>query len=641
MSLTTAAELLAALRKHALLQENQLDDLARQLDGKQLDARTLAQKLIQAGSLTPYQVNQLLQGKGQDLVLGSYIVLERLGEGGMGQVFTARHRGLGQVVALKLIHKDRLGNPQAVKRFHREIQVAGKLNHPNIVRAYDADQTGPTHFFTMECVEGTDLNKLVKEKGRLPVERACEYIRQAALGLQHAHERGLVHRDIKPHNLLLAKDGTIKILDMGLARMQTDDDTSTLTKEGSVVGTLDYVSPEQAMNSHTVDIRADLYSLGCTFYCLLTGQVPFPGGSAMEKLSNHAFHTPTPVEQLRPDIPPGVAAIVRKLMAKKPDERFQTPGELAAALVKGPAASAGARKEPKRHRLVLLAGAVAVAGIGLLLALFWRSRAETSTSPTEAKRVIVNSIGMELAYIPPGKFMMGSTAEEIERLKKEPHSNEPGVSVQAEGPQHEVRITKGFHLGVYEVKQSEYQKVMGRNPSAFKGPDYPVEMVNWDEAVEFCKKLSELPDEKKARRVYRLPTEAEWEYTCRAGTATVFHSGNSLSAKQANFNGNSPFGSAEKGQNLGKTTKVGSYPPNAWSLYDMHGNVSEWTLDGPRNFTPNTVDDPRGPETAGGSRMMRGGSWLHDAWNCRSAQRQEFRSAHRYNNLGFRVVFER
>lgn len=651
MSIATAAELVTALRKHSLLNSKQLDDVAQQIDGKQLDARTLAQKLLQAGSLTPYQVNQLLQGKGQELVLGSYLVLERLGEGGMGQVFKARHQGLGRVVALKLIHKERLGNPQAVKRFHREILIAAKLNHPNIVLAYDAEQIGNTHFLTMEFVEGKDLNMLVKEKGRLSVEQVCDYIRQAALGLQHAHERGLVHRDIKPHNLLLSNSGVVKILDMGLARMQADDESSTLTTEGSVLGTLDYVSPEQAMNSHRVDIRADLYSLGCTFYFLLTGQVPFPGGTAMEKLSNHAFHIPTPVEQLRPDIPPGVAAVIRKLLAKKPEDRFQSPAELAAVLTRRPGSANAAQitlspagTTAKRHLLKLVAGGiVGMAGIGLLLALLWGSRSDTSKSAkfTDAESFVVNSIGMKLAHIQPGKFLMGSTPEEIERFKKEPHSNEPGVSVQSEGPQQEVRLTKGFYMGVQEVTQNEYQKVMGRNPSAFKGPDYPVEQVNWDEAVEFCKQLSELADERKARRVYRLPTEAEWEYACRAGTATVFHSGNSLFAKQANFNGNFPFGGVEKGTNLAKTTKVGSYPPNAWGLYDMHGNVSEWCLDGPRTYTPNPVDDPRGPETAGGSRLMRGGSWLHDAWNCRSAQRQEFRSSHRHNNLGFRVVLER
>ena len=227
MAIATAAELVAALGQ--LLQPTQLQEVARKIEGKKIDARTLAQKLIQTGWLTPYQVNQLLQGKGKDLVLGSYVVLERLGEGGMGEVFKARHQKMGRVVAVKLIRKERLANEAAVKRFHREIRSAAQLSHPNVVHAFDADQVGTTHIFVMEHIDGIDLNKLVKDKGTLPVDQACDCIRQAALGLQHAFEKGMVHRDIKPHNLLLSKTGVVKILDMGLARMQADDESGTLT----------------------------------------------------------------------------------------------------------------------------------------------------------------------------------------------------------------------------------------------------------------------------------------------------------------------------------------------------------------------------------------------------------------------------
>jgi len=660
----TTAELVAALRQLQLLQPAQLDDVARKIESKKLDARTLAQELIEHGWLSPYQVNQLLQGRGKDLVLGKYVLLERLGEGGMGEVFKARHQKMGRIVAIKLIRKERLANKAAVERFHREIRSASQLSHPNVVHAFDADQVGGTHLFAMEYVEGVDLNKLVREKGPLPVEQASDCIRQAALGLQHAFEKGMVHRDIKPHNLLLAKAqgplsvGLVKILDFGLARMATDDSsTLSLTKEGSVLGTVDYVAPEQARDSHAVDIRSDLYSLGCTFYFLLAGQVPFPGGEALEKLYKHGFEEAKPVEQVRRDVPAGVAGVIRKLMAKRPEDRFQTPAELAAVLANGGAIPAGAAqrlpspgarqtasaaispdgKQSGRRRLLVASAALA----GLLILLLGIYLAQRTAGEPKPGDTIINSIGMRLAYVPPGRFMMGSTPQEIERFKKEPHHSEPGVSVQSEGPQHEVRITRGFYMGVYEVKQGEYERVIGKNPSAFKGgPDYPVEGVNWDEAVEFYRKLSELPEEKKAGRRYRLPTEAEWEYACRAGKQTIFHWGDSLSSKEANFNAAAPFGGAEKGPSIGKTARCGSYPPNAWGLYDMHGNVSEWTLDALRTYTSDAVDDPRGPEAAGSPRVMRGGSWLHDAWNCRSAQRQEFRSSHRYNNLGFRVVCE-
>jgi formylglycine-generating enzyme required for sulfatase activity len=230
---------------------------------------------------------------------------------------------------------------------------------------------------------------------------------------------------------------------------------------------------------------------------------------------------------------------------------------------------------------------------------------------------------------------MGSPEGEANRRSSGPEN---------EGPQHKVKITKPFYMGVYEVKQSEYEKVMVKNPSTFKdGPDHPVEQVIWDEAVDFCKKLSELPDEKKAGRVYRLPTEAEWEYACRAGTTTVFHYGNSLSSTQANFNGDAPYGGAEKGPRIGKTTKCGSYqPPNAWGLYDMHGNVWEWCLDGPRTYVKSdqAVIDPKG-DLAGGSRVRRGGSWGFEAWFCRSALRGPRSPSTRYDDFGFRVVWVR
>src|ERR1700730_1324678 len=337
MAITSNASLVEALHQYRLLGPAQLEGL-KSLFPHFPDPKALANELLQRGWLTPYQANQLLQGKGQELVLGSYILLEKLGEGGMGQVFKARHRNLGRIVALKLIRKERLAPPDALRRVQREVRSAAALSHPNIVHAYDADEISGTHLLVMEYIEGAiDLAKLVKKNGPLPVPQACEYIRQAALGLQHAFERGLVHRDIKPANLLLTANGAVvKVLDMGLARLDQssadDDKSSTMTQEGAVMGTPDYIAPEQALESHTVDIRADLYSLGCTFYYLLTGRAPFPTGTLMEKLLKHRLEEPRPVEQLRPDVPAGGAAVVRKMMAKRPDDRFQTPAEVEAAL---------------------------------------------------------------------------------------------------------------------------------------------------------------------------------------------------------------------------------------------------------------------------------------------------------------------
>lgn len=328
MIVASLNDLVQVLRQAELLSPGQWSELGSL--GRFRDPRELAKELLRRGWLTPYQANQFLQGNGADLVLSNYLLLERLGEGGMGTVYKARHKN-GSVVALKVIRKERGGNTTFIRRFSREIQASSRLNHPNIVRTLEAQQSGDVHFMVMEYAEGTDLAKQVKEHGPLPVPQACDCIRQAALGLQHVLENGLVHRDIKPSNLLITRAGVVKLLDLGLARMETDagESLSTLTQEGSVLGTPEFLAPEQARSATKVDIRADLYSLGCTFYFVLTGKVPFPGGTLAEKLIRHQIDHPRPVQELQPRVSPEVAAMVARLMAKEPAERYQTPGQLA------------------------------------------------------------------------------------------------------------------------------------------------------------------------------------------------------------------------------------------------------------------------------------------------------------------------
>lgn len=346
MAVDSIANLVRILKKYQLLDAEQFKELAA-LQNRYPDPKALARALVVRGLLTPYQVNQIFLGKYADLSLGSYVLLERLGEGGMGTVFKARHRTMARIVAVKVIRKERLGHPEAVRRFRREIKLVAQLNHPNIVKAFDADEVSGKHLLVMEYVEGTDLAKLIKQRGQLPFAEACEYVRQTALGLQHAHECGLIHRDIKPLNLLISSEGRapnagsspgaqVKILDMGLARFEhptEDAQISTfLTQEGAVMGSPDYIAPEQAMGAQNVDIRADLYSLGCTLYHMVAGRVPFPGGSLGAKLVRHKLEEPELIESLRPDVPPALAALLRKLMAKKPQDRYQTPAEVAAAI---------------------------------------------------------------------------------------------------------------------------------------------------------------------------------------------------------------------------------------------------------------------------------------------------------------------
>lgn len=279
--------------------------------------------------------------------LRDYQLLENLGDGGMGVVYRARHTRLDRIVALKLIRPDRLQNKSARERFAREMKAAGQLEHPNVVRALDAGESSGQHYLAMEFVDGVTLAELVAKKGPRPVEDCCQIIAGAAAGLQHIHEARLVHRDIKPSNIMLCRvavtggekstvdeeysPGNVKILDLGLTLL-AEDISDDLTSHDQIMGTYDYIAPEQARRSHQVDIRADIYSLGCTFYFLLTGRPPFPNGSAAEKLIDHQMDLPTPVTQYRDDVPRDVEAVIGRMMSKSPDERFATPNEVAAAL---------------------------------------------------------------------------------------------------------------------------------------------------------------------------------------------------------------------------------------------------------------------------------------------------------------------
>jgi len=273
-----------------------------------------------------------------------YDILEEVGRGGMGVVYRARDLAQDRVVALKVIRVERRDDGEIVGRFRREFDAASRLSHPNVVSVYGYSQVGDTHFLAMEFVPGVTLQKLVEERGAMEIALACELVRQAALGLQHVCDMALVHRDIKPGNLMVLLPATgsnprpqVKILDMGVARLYQlrehhGESLTTLTRDGVVLGTPDYIAPEQLEDPHGIDVRADLYSLGCVFYFLLAGKVPFPGSNLIQKLDKHRWHHPLSVEQVRPDVPRPVAAVVRRLMAKHPDDRYATPGELAASL---------------------------------------------------------------------------------------------------------------------------------------------------------------------------------------------------------------------------------------------------------------------------------------------------------------------
>ncbi|HEX3658087.1 MAG TPA: serine/threonine-protein kinase [Pirellulales bacterium] len=303
------------------------------------DAEELARQLISQNILTKFQTQHVLQNKAKALFLGNYTIVDRVGAGGMGQVFKAEHRRMHRVVAIKMLPPAMTKNAAALARFEREVTAASQLLHPNIVSAFDADEANGAHFLVMEYVEGKDLSVLVKKSGPLPVPKALNYVLQAARGLEFAHRKGVVHRDIKPANLLVDAEGTLKILDMGLARLDASvgvqaGPQAELTGTGTIMGTVDYMSPEQAFNTKSADARADIYSLGCTLYYLIAGKAAYSGDSIMEKLLAHREMAIPALRAVQPEVPEELDEVFQKMMAKKVEDRYQTMTEVVAELEK-------------------------------------------------------------------------------------------------------------------------------------------------------------------------------------------------------------------------------------------------------------------------------------------------------------------
>ncbi len=322
-----------ALVNIGLFDEAELDALAANVPESE-GVLGLARFLQQAGRLTAYQAAAVYQRKSRGLLIGNYTILEKLGAGGMGVVFKARHRRLGRVVALKILPPSFARDKMAVARFKREVEAAGRLKHPNIVAALDADEDRGVHFLVMEYVEGSDLDNVVRRRGPLPLGQALDFTIQAARGLEAAHAQGIVHRDIKPSNLMLDGMGTVRVLDLGLARMAEESNPfgqaagTRLTASGMYMGTVDYMAPEQAEDARKADHRADIYSLGCTLYYLLTGREPFAGDTVLKRLLAHMERPAPMLRATRPDAATGLEDVYQRMMAKRPDDRPATMTDL-------------------------------------------------------------------------------------------------------------------------------------------------------------------------------------------------------------------------------------------------------------------------------------------------------------------------
>lgn len=331
---TTTEKMIELVRRSELVSKEDLASFLAHRVSKTgglltLEPQSFLQALTEAGLMTAWQAEQLAKGKYRGFRLGKYTLKGHLGTGGMSSVYLSEHPIMRRPVAIKVLPKTRVAKSSYLERFELEARAVAALDHPNIVRAYDIDNEQDTHYIVMEYVEGRDFQRMVEHEGPLSYERAADYIAQAATGLQHAHEAGVVHRDIKPANCLVDKTGTVKVLDMGLAKFTGDETSLSAVHKDSVVGTADYLAPEQAVNSSRVDSRADVYGLGGTLYFLLTGHPPFPEGTLTERLLKHQREEPKSIYADRPDAPPTLVDICRRMMAKKPEQRIQTASEVA------------------------------------------------------------------------------------------------------------------------------------------------------------------------------------------------------------------------------------------------------------------------------------------------------------------------
>jgi len=606
-----------------------------------------------------------------EMLADRYRLEEKIGQGGMGVVYRAHDTNLNITIAVKLI------SGGTIERFRTEAQSIAALNHPNIVRVYEFNQQDGLHYIVMEHVEGESLSQRLDREGTIPPEKAIGITVSLCEALSHAHGEGIIHRDIKPSNVLLSDEGVPKLVDFGLARIESDD--GQLTRGG--LGTPAYVAPEQAKDGTLADARSDLWSLAASLYHMVTGRIPR-------------------VIQLR-DLADSLQEVLGKALEDAPDSRYQSADDFRDALkvaldspvahqprmvpegvlAEGECPSCGTANDSSRKfcRERECAAPLRVSCFsceeqipvwdevcgecgGKQAELLEQRRSSMQEQRDEAEfrvcqheytrarelavqvqsksdprlqdhqdwatafldmleeqkpqlNATADSIGMKLRLIPAGEFMMGSPATESDREDDE--------------TQHRVSITKPFYLGVTEVTQEQYQTVMGTNPSQFKGPQNPVERVNWADAVEFCRKLSAMPAEKTAGYEYRLPTEAEWEYACRSGTTTAYGFGDDASGlgDYGWFRGNSDS----------STHPVGEKKPNAWDLYDMHGNVWEWCQDWYGDYPSGSATDPTGA-TSGSLRVFRGGCWYFNARYCRSAYRTGGTPVYRNFILGFRVL---
>lgn len=681
----SSADLLQRLRDSEIVSAEVLTEFTEDTAPEEI-----GHQLLERGLLTAFQLQNLTSPTDLPSLLGDYVLLDQIGQGGMGTVLRAEHRRMKRIVAIKILRQQTFQDHDSIQRFTREVELAARLSHPNIVTAYDAGEQDGLLYLVTEYIDGENLADIVRHQGPFCLEDGVSIACQAATGLQYAHSKGIIHRDIKPANLLLDDEGGVKLLDVGLARLihepaGDDSEATELTASGMIMGTVNYMSPEQASNTHEANELSDLYSLGCTLWFLLTGAPPYADGSTMERLIAHREQPIPSLRDLNPDVPEQLDNICRGLLAKVPAERPKSAEHvcdelnrllqhplpdltLTAAAADGMDATIQATQlnedHPKAHRsddavplvtpvrdspdsgtarprrkpsaMIPLLSIILPGIVAVMLVMWWFGRDRT-TPATPPDEVISNQSD------PPADSLPQLTDFSIDQVRDWRHRRAaadglplterlndmtfelipPGRFLAGSGETRQIaEVRDAFYLATTEVTVGQFRQFMdstdhetvtdgwGWNGTNWdRQPDWgwdnpgehdiseqhPAASIRYTDAVAFCAWMSE-----QTGRTVRLPSETEWEYACRCGRAGTWSFGDrdedgDAYAWTANQSGN-------------QLQPVGELQPNAWGLYDMHGNESEWC-------TSDAADV--GPDEA----VVRGGGFNAPLHECTSSSR--------------------